>query len=185
MSATKEISFALDVAFSSATEPLPGKSENPIFAMGFGFSSLKPGGNWQEDGQKAQTILRKSPFYFCAYDTATDGAQPVTQIEIHFKKGSTPFVNPETKQPVTDPIVVEKGELASQPGQSAGCNVIGTLWLIGPYHVAGDIPDRTSFECVVTVTVENGNSFEIDPEMVVDGPNPMPPPSIESTPSDY
>ncbi len=161
-----ETSFALDVAFSSTAQPLPDNSKNPILAMGYGFAKLLPGGSWKEGGQKTQTILKNCPFYFCAYDTATDGALPVTRFEIDFR-GATPFKGPDPDGRQKNPIVVKEG-LTSQPGRSAGCNTVGTLWLIGPYMVA-NVDDNTEYRCVVTVTVENENSFQIDPEMVVEG----------------
>jgi hypothetical protein len=43
------------------------------------------------------------------------------------------------------------------------------MWLSPAYTVAYLGIDPTAFECVVNVTVKNGNSFQIDPEIVVKG----------------
>ncbi|MGH9871232.1 MAG: hypothetical protein ACRD9S_02060 [Pyrinomonadaceae bacterium] len=162
MSTNQNPQFALDVAFSSATTPLD--PTQPMFAIGYGFSQLPPGTHWQGDGQKAQKVLPGSQFYFAAFDIA-NGAQPVTQIEVRFKRGpkSTPFVNAQ------NPIVLKQSNLFTQHGHSAGCNVVGTMWLSNPYTVEYVGADPTTFECVVIVTVKNGNSFQIDPEIVVEG----------------
>jgi hypothetical protein len=167
MSTNDEPQFALDVAFSSATNPLD--PTQPMFAIGYGFSQLPPGTHWKGDGQKAQQVQPGSRFYFAAFDTA-NGAQPVSRIEIHFKRADkkTPFI--DTKSP----IVLKESNIFSQHGHSAGCNVVGTMWLSPAYTVAYLGIDPTAFECVVIVTVKNGNSFQIDPEIVVEGGGPKP-----------
>ena len=64
---------------------------------------------------------------------------------------------------------MKESNISSQHGHSAGCNVVGTMWLSPAYTVAYLGIDPTAFECVVNVTVKNGNSFQIDPEIVVKG----------------
>jgi len=46
---------------------------------------------------------------------------------------------------------------------------MGTYSLIGPFYVAGNIADGTSFNCTVEVTAQNGQVFSVDPEIIVEG----------------
>ena len=48
------------------------------------------------------------------------------------------------------------------------------MWLSPAYTVAYLGIDPIAFECLVIVTVKNGNSFQIDPEIVVEGGGPKP-----------
>lgn len=136
--------------------------------MGYGFSECPVGGSWQGEGQAAETVPQGSPFYFTAFDTAPGNAQTVSKIEIDFHRGVTPFWD-SSQQPVPNPIVVSGNQIASQNGQSAGCNVVGMYSLIGPYTVAGNIGNGTSFRCTAKVTAKNNLVYSVDPEIIVDG----------------
>ncbi len=153
-------SYSLDVAFSSATRSLPKTAGQPIFAMGYGFSKF-PGTIWQGKGQDTLTVPAGSLFYFTAFDTALE-PQEVATFEVDFHCGKTPFDS-------TGPIVVSGKGIASQPGRSAGCNVIGLYSMIGPYTVAKETKTQT-FKCTVKVTTKRrGKIFQVDPEIQVDG----------------
>lgn len=166
--ASKSISYSLDVAFSSATQPLSSDPKQPVFAMGFGFSERPAGLTWQGEGQAAEKVKRYSSFYFTVFDTAQVNAQKVSKIEIDFNSRFTPFLDGHEK-PMTNPIITTGDEIASQQGRSAGCNVLGTYSLIGPYTVDGEIPDGTKYKCTVRVTAQNGQVFSVDPEIIVQG----------------
>lgn len=153
-------SYSLDVAFSSATLSLPDNDGQPIFAMGYGFSAF-PGAIWKGKGQGTLTVKAGSLFYFTAFDTAPE-PHKVTTFEVDFGGGPTPFGS-------KGPIKVEGAGIASQPGQSAGCNVIGLYSMIGPYTVAPETKTQ-EFNCTVKVTTAcKGQIFQVDPEMQVEG----------------
>lgn len=170
---TTPTSYSLDLAFSSQTQSIPSNAQQPIYSMGFGFSQLSglPGSSWTEKGQAAEHVKRSCPFYFTVFDTAPGNAQKVNQIAVDFgtgDAGGTPFVD-SNHNPVLNPIVQEGNQIASQRGQSAGCNVVGTYSLIGPYYVSDDISDGTEFQCTVEVTTQNNQVFSVDPEIIVEG----------------
>jgi hypothetical protein len=155
-------SYSLDVAFSSATRSLPKQGSQPIYAMGYGFSEF-PGGIWEGKGQATLKVKPGSLFYFTAFDTSSR-PHKVTTFEVDFHGGETPFDS-------TGPIKVTGKKIASQTGQSAGCNVIGLYSMIGPYVVA---PEKTTrnFDCTVKVTVNTTRqrkTFQVDPEVQVEG----------------
>jgi hypothetical protein len=157
-------SYSLDLAFSSTTQAL--SADQPILAMAYGFSKLPEGLTWRGEGQKAEKVDWNSPFYFTVYDTAPGKVERVSRIEIDFG-GDTPFLD-SSQQPVKNPIVRTGYEIASQHGHSAGCNVLGTYSLIGPYTVK-TVLKSTTFRCTVKVTTESGQVFSIDPEIIVEG----------------
>ncbi|MBC8029685.1 MAG: hypothetical protein H7Z16_06205 [Pyrinomonadaceae bacterium] len=153
-------SYSLDVAFSSATRSLPKQGQQPIYAMGYGFSEF-PGRVWEGKGQSTLKVEPGSLFYFTAFDTA-DKPQKVTTFEVDFHGGRNPFDS-------TGPIKVTGKGISSQPGQSAGCNVIGLYSIIGPYTVAPETKTQ-NFECTVKVTTtRKGKIFQVDPEIQVEG----------------
>lgn len=152
-------SYSLDVAFSSATKPL---TAGPILAMGYGFAELVPGDPWKSNGQGTESVQRRSDVYFSVYDTATK-PEKVTLITLHFP-GPSPFSNAEGAG-VSIPVQ-PKG---SQPGQSVGCNVVGLAWIIGPYTVSDAIEDGAEYDVAVSVTLDDGRVFRVDPEIIVEG----------------
>ena len=167
---TSPTSYSLDVAFSSTTRSLPGNSRQPMLAMGFGFSALPPGGSWEEEGQGVLSVKTGSPFFFTAFDTAPGNAQTVTTFEVDFPSSNNPFVD-QNNNPIGTPgsIVVTGSNIHSQNGQSAGCNVVGLYSMLGPYYVKASAAGST-VECTVKVTLRNGQIFQVDPEIQVEGP---------------
>jgi hypothetical protein len=153
-------SYSLDVAFSSATQPLTAE---PILAMGYGFAELLPGELWKGTGQGAEKVSRESQVFFSIYDTAPE-TEPVTLITLHFPDKS-PFTNSEGQSGTTIEVVPD----GSQPGQSVGCNVKGLAWIIGPYFVSDGIKDGTSYEITVSVKLQDGRVFRVDPDIIVEG----------------
>jgi hypothetical protein len=162
--------YSLDVAFSSTTRPIPNNASQPILAMGYGFSEQAPGGTWQEEGQGVLTVQAGSPFFFTAFDTAPGNAQQVTTFEVDFPNNNNPFVD-ENGNPVgtSGSIVANGNAIASQNGQSAGCNVVGLYSMIGPYYVEGSAAGLT-IPCTVKLTLRNAQVFQVDPEIQVEGP---------------
>ena len=162
--------YSLDVAFSSTTRSIPKNSSKPILAMGYGFSEQAPGGSWQEEGQGVLSVKANSPFFFTAFDTAPGNAQKVTTFEVDFPNDNNPFVD-ENNNPIGTPasIVVTGNNINSQNGQSAGCNVVGLYSMIGPYLVKASAIGST-IACTVKITLSNGQVFQVDPEIQVDGP---------------
>jgi hypothetical protein len=161
--------YSLDVAFSSTTRSLPNQSNQPILAMGYGFSEQPQGGVWTGEGQGTLTVQAGYPFVFTAFDTAPGNGQPVTTFEIDFPGSNNPFVD-QNNQPIgtAQSIVATGSQIKSQNGQSAGCNVQGFYSMIGPYYIAAGSADST-IECTVTITLRNGQIFQVDPEIQVEG----------------
>jgi len=161
--------YSLDVAFSSTTRSIPNNSTQPILAMGYGFSEQAPGGSWQEEGQGVLAVRAGSPFVFTAFDTAPGNAQKVTAFEVDFPSDNNPFVD-ESGKPIgtSRSIVVTGNDINSQNGQSAGCNVVGLYSMIGPYYIEPSaIGSKITF--TVKITLRNGQVFQVDPEMQVEG----------------
>jgi len=159
--------YSLDLAFSSATTP--NDPSQPILAVGYGFSELPDGEreHWTEMGTSTLVVERNQPFYFTAFDIAP-GAQPLTSFVVDFGLGDSPFWDQESKQRLPAKITRTGDQIKSQSGHSAGCNVIGLYSMIGPFTVADDIPDKSFFDCIVNFTA-NGQIFQVDPEIQVDG----------------
>jgi hypothetical protein len=171
MSLTPNIptNYSLDVAFSSTTRSIPNNSNQPILAMGYGFSEQAPGGSWGEEGQGVLSVKAGSPFFFTAFDTAPGNGQTVTTFEVDFPDNNNPFVD-QNNNPIGTPgsIVATGSAINSQNGQSAGCNVVGLYSMLGPYYVKALAAD-TIIECTVKVTLRNGQIFQVDPEIQVEG----------------
>jgi len=167
---TSPTNYSLDVAFSSTTRSLPGNSNQPILAMGYGFSEQAPGKTWHEMGQGVLTVIARSPFVFTAFDTAPGNAQQVTNFEVDFPNNNNPFVD-DKNNPIGTPgsIVATGGAIHSQNGQSAGCNVVGLYSMIGPYYIESSAIGST-IACTVKITLRNGQVFQVDPERQVEGP---------------
>jgi hypothetical protein len=161
--------YSLDVAFSSTTRSIPNNSTQPILAMGYGFSEQAPGGSWQEEGQGVLAVRAGSPFVFTAFDTAPGNAQKVTTFEVDFPKDDNPFVD-ENGKPIGTPglIRVTGNNINSQNGHSAGCNVVGLYSMIGPYYIKSSAIG-SKIVCTVKITLRNGQVFQVDPEMQVEG----------------
>ncbi len=161
--------YSLDVAFSSTTRSIPNNSTKPILAMGYGFSQQAPGGSWQEEGQSVLHVRAGSPVVFTAFDTAPGNAQKVTAFEVEFPNKNNPFVD-EKGKPIGTPasIVVTGNNINSQNGQSAGCNVVGLYSMIGPYYIESSAIG-SKITCTVKITLRNGQVFQVDPEMQVEG----------------
>lgn len=161
--------YSLDVAFSSTTRSIPNKPTQPILAMGYGFSEQAPGGSWKEEGQGVLAVRAGSPFVFTAFDTAPGNAQKVTTFEVDFPNDNNPFVD-ENGKPIGTPasIRVTGNNINSQNGQSAGCNVVGLYSMIGPYYIKPSAIG-SKITCTVKITLRNGQVFQVDPEMQVEG----------------
>jgi hypothetical protein len=161
--------YSLDVAFSSTTRSIPNNASQPILAMGYGFSKQDPGGSWHEKGQGVASVKADSPFFFTAFDTAPGNGQPVATFEVDFPDSNNPFVD-QNNNPVGTPgsIVVTGNAIASQNGQSAGCNVVGLYSMIGPYYIEASAIGL-KIVCTVKITLRSGQVFQVDPEMQVEG----------------
>jgi len=137
--------------------------------MGYGFSEQPLGGNWGPEGQGVLMVVAGFPFFFTAFDTAPANAQKVSTFEVDFPKNNNPFVD-EKGNPVgtSASIVVTGNNINSQNGQSAGCNVVGLYSMIGPYYIESSAIGST-IACTVKITLPNGQVFQVDPEMQVEG----------------
>lgn len=166
---TSSPNYSLDVAFSSTTLSIPNNSSQPILAMGYGFSKQEPGGSWHEKGQGVASVKAGAPFFFTAFDTAPGNAQKVTTLEVDFPSNNNPFVD-EKGDPVgtSGSIVVTGDNINSQNGQSAGCNVVGLYSMIGPYYIESSAKGL-KIVCTVKITLPDGQVFQVDPEMQVEG----------------
>jgi hypothetical protein len=167
---TSSPNYSLDVAFSSTTRSIPNNSNQPILAMGYGFSKQDPGGSWHEKGQGVLSVKTGCPFVFTAFDTAPGNAQKVTTFEVDFPDSNNPYVDQNNNPIGTASSIVATGNaIASQNGQSAGCNVVGLYSMLGPYYLATSAAGSI-IECTVKVTLRNGQVFQVDPEIQVEGP---------------
>jgi hypothetical protein len=166
---TSPTNYSLDVAFSSTTRSLPNNSDQPILAMGYGFSEQAPGGNWQPQGQNILGVVVGSPFFFTAFDTAPGNGLPVTTFEVDFPGLNNPFVDINGKPVGNKASIVVTGNdnIKSQNGKSAGCNVIGLYSMIGPYYAEVSAVG-SKVECTVKITLKNGQIFQVDPEIQVE-----------------
>jgi hypothetical protein len=137
--------------------------------MGYGFSEQAPGGSWEEEGQGVLNVRAGSPFVFTAFDTAPGNAQKVTTFEVDFPHKNNPFVD-ENGDRIGTPgsIVVTGNDINSQNGHSAGCNVVGLYSMIGPYYIKFSAIG-SKIVCTVKITLRNGQVFQVDPEMQVEG----------------
>jgi len=161
--------YSLDVAFSSTTRSIPNNSNQPILAMGYGFSEQAAGGTWHEKGQGVLRVIAGSPFAFTAFDTAPGNAQQVTNFEVEFPDNNNPFVDIQNHPIGSAGSIVATGDaIQSQNGQSAGCNVVGLYSMIGPYYVEASAAGL-KISCTVRITLRNGQVFQVDPEIQVDG----------------
>jgi len=137
--------------------------------MGYGFSEQAAGGTWHEKGQGVLRVIAGSPFVFTAFDTAPGNAQQVTNFEVDFPDNNNPFENNDNTPIGTPGSIVATGDaIQSQNGQSAGCNVVGLYSMIGPYRVKASAAD-SKITCTVRITLRNGQIFQVDPEIQVDG----------------
>jgi len=137
--------------------------------MGYGFSEQPAGGTWHEQGQGVLSVIAGSPFVFTAFDTAPGNAQEVTNFEVDFPDNNNPFVDDKNNPIGTAGSIVATGNaIKSQNGQSAGCNVVGLYSMIGPYRV-GAAAAGLEIRCTVRITLRNGQIFQVDHEIQVDG----------------
>ncbi len=65
-------------------------------------------------------------------------------------------------------IMVTGNNINSQHGQSAGCNVVGLYSMIGPYYIE-PLAIGSTITCTVKITLRNGQVFQVDPEIQVEG----------------
>lgn len=157
--------YSLDVAFSSDTNYTAG---DPI-TMAYGFV----GTDGSDQGQTPGAIVPGNGFAFAVFDTA-ENPGTVTQIQISFGEGVTPFVD-NNGDAVPNPVTVTTGLQSTEAQWSIGCNVTGARWVVGGFIVSSHIPADTPFECTMTVNVTDsaGNEkvFSVDPEIIVEGAN--------------
>ena len=161
--------YALDVAFSSDTTAFD--SNRPI-VMAYGFVHRTGRGEWISDGQGKETMLVGSEVYFSIFDTAEQTAEPapsLTGITITFSQKGSPFTWSTLSIPPDAPL--------PQPQStdwSAGCNVKGRFWRVGPYKtVCVTPPEVGGYECTVQITLKGADGkikkFRVDPEMIITG----------------
>jgi hypothetical protein len=137
--------------------------------MGYGFSEFPDGEDegWTEMGTSTLVVERNQPFYFTAFDIAP-GAQKLTSFMVDFGTGVSPFLDQESKKLLPAQITRTGDQIKSQPGKSAGCNVIGLYSMIGPFTVDPEMPDGAKFKFTLSITAK-GQIFKVDPEIQVDG----------------
>jgi hypothetical protein len=151
-------SYSIDVSFNSATTPaLP----NEPIAIAYGFAKWE-GGSFKGKGQNLLKLKQGDDFYVNVFDTAPIPGQ-VAEILVSFE----PFPNAKANSPFSDSAEMRlKGmniSTAVSGAASAGCNVIGTRWSAGAFKAQN--PGRYKF--TVTVTLQNGRVFQVDPEVDV------------------
>lgn len=153
-------SYAIDVSFDSGTTPaLP----NEPIAIAYGFAKWESG-SFKGKGQNLLKLKQGDDFYVNVFDTALNPGQ-VTEILVSFE----PFPDAKANSPSSDSAELRlKGNnisTAFSGAASAGCNVLGTRWTTGAFKVQN--PGRYKF--TVTVTLQTGRVFQVDPEMDVSG----------------
>lgn len=134
---------------------------NEPIAIAYGFAKWE-GGSFKGKGQNLLKLKQGDDFYVNVFDTAQIPVQ-VTEILISFE----PFPDAKGKSPFSDSAELRlKGtniSTAYSGAASAGCNVIGTRWTTGAFKIQN--PGRYKF--TVTVTLQNGRVFQVDPEVDV------------------
>ena len=153
-------SYAIDVSFDSGTTPaLP----NEPIAIAYGFAKMEDG-SFKGKGQNLLKLKQGDDFYVNVFYTAPIPGQ-VTEILVSFE----PFPNAKANSPFSDSAELRlQGNNISTSfsgAASSGCNVIGTRWSAGSFNVQN--PGRYKF--TVTITLQNGRVFQVDPEMDVEG----------------
>ena len=139
-----------------------------------------------------KTVPKGAWIMFGVYDTATypPGTTPpeVTAVRIDCAKanttnGDSPFVADPSNPEGPNKHWINKSSITAKPqaplgenttwsvlealGQyvSAGCNVKGRRWDVGPFIALKE----GAYEFTVTVQLSNGRTFQVDPEMEVTG----------------
>ena len=177
--------FRLEVAFQS--NATPAAAERPV-TMAYAFTDAEPGRIVEADAQNLNLVHKRVPkgsrFYFGIFDTAIHpaGTTPpeVAAVTIDCAKadttdGDSPFVadpdglnswwlnknsiTAKRDRPDACPVQPQPGQLV----MSTGCNVIGRHWYVGPFNAFKE----GAYEFTVTVNLDNGRTFMVDPEMVV------------------
>lgn len=163
-----EARYALDVAFSSDT--IAFDSSKPI-TMAYGFAHSDDGEHWVGDGQTPETLGVGHNVYFSIFDTAgaaDAGAPSLKEILITFSPKGSPFE--------WFSLLFSNSGLSLPPLQgsdwSAGCNIQGRFWRVGPYTaINGSGAD--GYECTVQIRMGMADgttkTFRVDPEMVIKG----------------
>jgi hypothetical protein len=162
---------SLDVAFDSETTP--AVADQPV-VMAYGYAVRPDGvGSGRPEGQRPRNIAQGSNFVFNVYDTTSNpDIDMVTQIDVFFGEGVTPFVGADGKTALKSPITM-KSPAGSTDLTSVGCNVNGVGWATDTYTVLNDIANGTPYEFSVLITTKNG-TFKVDPEVIIDGGNEIP-----------
>lgn len=154
--------YALDVAYASNTAP--SESEQPI-ALAYGFAETAGSStHFVGQGQMGEVVPLGSDIYFGIFDTATPPGT-VTRIEISFANLS----------PFSWKTMIFSDEKDGNPipeyqddQSSAGCNVMGRGWQLGPFTSVNEVIG----ECTVEVTAQRDNGsqqFRVDPRIIVRG----------------
>jgi hypothetical protein len=161
--------YSLDLAFSSATQAYVIGQD--MYAVGYGWAKYLPTGSWDGEAQKAEKVHTASTFYFTLFDGAPNPPQNIQGIVVTFKNPpSTPFQNQ-----TGDKITILQSSITQPFGTglvaSAGCNTWGYAWRAGSYTVLSSIPQDTSYEFTVKITVTDSTGatkvFKVDPKMIV------------------
>ena len=163
----EETMYALDVAFASDTTA--SDSSKPI-TMAYGFAHCDDGDHWIGDGQTAETLSVGHDVYFSIFDTgpAAEGLPSLREILITFGPTGTPF---EWFSLLFSDSVLSLPPLRGVD-VSAGCNVKGRFWRVGPYKALWPSKEG-GYECTVLVRMRMADgttkTFRVDPEMIVKG----------------
>lgn len=161
--------FCLDVAYGSNA----ATRDTAISAMAFGFAKWitdsQQRSYYTEQGQRPEAIPIGSLFTFNVLDTDSEAWGSPEIIEIHFNGETCPFDNTIWINGMFT-VPGDGDSIKQSNATSAGCNLIGTMWQIGPFTAVN--PGK--FDCTVTVTVLSNDGkgtrkrFQIDPEMDVE-----------------
>ena len=162
-----ETMYALDVAFASDTTA--SDSSKPI-TMAYGFAHSDDGDHWVGDGQTPETLSVGNDVYFSIFDTGptAEGLPSLREILITFSPKGSPFE--------WFSLLFSDSALPLPPvrgtDMSAGCNVEGRFWRVGPYPATNGSKEG-GYECTVQVRMRMADgktkTFRVDPEMIIKG----------------
>lgn len=164
--------YALDVAYQSDIAVMD--ASKPI-SMAYGFvllsSGVNPTGNKGLGEKVDQSIDVGDTVVFSVFDTASSLA-PVTSIVITSYDVTNPNVPADPFGWSPAGIYSLNGSGFGANGKSTGCNVQG-FGLSTPQFTAQGKGQgkgqKKTYDFTITVTLQNGRVFQVDPEMDVEG----------------
>lgn len=161
-----DIAYQSDISVVDTTKPI---------SMAYGFVQQISGG-YQGKGEKVDQRINVGDLVgFAIYDTASNPS-PISSVVItcedvtnpNSKTGMDPF-GWSTPGTFTSPNTG-----LSSGGTSTGCNMYGYYLIVGNFTSQSKGQgkgQKKTYDITITVTLQNGRVFQVDPDMDVEGVN--------------